>query len=416
MSLPHTECPIDGSLESSKSTLLFLDHLQNTIASGIQAERRNAEEVNSQELSTKPPTVNKKIIVSEVDNGAFTYLDEPDENNRVETKKPWKQNPYYFQTVHVSMLAMNKMTTHAISGGSIEIMGMLLGYHRGSDLYILDCYPLPVQGTESRVNPQNDSYEFMLQYLTKVQESGVKKEHIIGWYHSHPGFGCWLSGIDVQTQKLHQSFEDPYVAIVIDPHKSIRDGTIAIGAFRTFYDGCKLDEKETEDQKTMGWHSGEYYPLDVKMFVNKFDKLLLDCVEAEDSTPLSKTVQSITSFADHLADQAENVSNAYDSLKIAKRMLTLVENVQLPTTTKALDESNEKQFSTDNILSLKMSDFESHNSFSVKKISKSNLLAERNSDTLTELIKAGIAMDLDTSEQLQRVYTDELRSDIVKFI
>jgi len=26
----------------------------------------------------------------------------------------------------------------------------------------------------------------------------------VGWYHSHPGFGCWLSGVDVNTQ---QSFE-----------------------------------------------------------------------------------------------------------------------------------------------------------------------------------------------------------------
>lgn len=22
----------------------------------------------------------------------------------------------------------------------------------------------------------------------------------MGWYHSHPGFGCWLSGVDMQTQ------------------------------------------------------------------------------------------------------------------------------------------------------------------------------------------------------------------------
>jgi hypothetical protein len=22
----------------------------------------------------------------------------------------------------------------------------------------------------------------------------------VGWYHSHPGYGCWLSGIDVGTQ------------------------------------------------------------------------------------------------------------------------------------------------------------------------------------------------------------------------
>jgi len=24
---------------------------------------------------------------------------------------------------------------------------------------------------------------------------------VVGWYHSHPGFGCWLSGVDINTQQ-----------------------------------------------------------------------------------------------------------------------------------------------------------------------------------------------------------------------
>jgi 26S proteasome regulatory subunit N11 len=27
-----------------------------------------------------------------------------------------------------------------------------------------------------------------------------RAEAVVGWYHSHPGFGCWLSGVDMQTQ------------------------------------------------------------------------------------------------------------------------------------------------------------------------------------------------------------------------
>ncbi|KAM0001111.1 putative proteasome endopeptidase complex [Helianthus debilis subsp. tardiflorus] len=26
-------------------------------------------------------------------------------------------------------------------------------------------------------------------------------EMVVGWYHSHPGFGCWLSGVDINTQQ-----------------------------------------------------------------------------------------------------------------------------------------------------------------------------------------------------------------------
>ncbi|KAL3067921.1 hypothetical protein niasHS_015750 [Heterodera schachtii] len=30
---------------------------------------------------------------------------------------------------------------------------------------------------------------------------------VVGWYYSHPGYGCWLSGIDVNTQSINQQFQ-----------------------------------------------------------------------------------------------------------------------------------------------------------------------------------------------------------------
>ena len=47
-----------------------------------------------------------------------------------------------------------------------------------------------------------------------VEQVG-RLENAIGWYHSHPGYGCWLSGIDVSTQMLNQQFQEPFVAIVV---------------------------------------------------------------------------------------------------------------------------------------------------------------------------------------------------------
>ena len=46
-------------------------------------------------------------------------------------------------------------------------------------------------------------------------------ENAIGWYHSHPGYGCWLSGIDVSTQMLNQQFQEPFVAIVVSRNNLI---------------------------------------------------------------------------------------------------------------------------------------------------------------------------------------------------
>ena len=48
-----------------------------------------------------------------------------------------------------------------------------------------------------------------------------RPEIVVGWYHSHPGYGCWLSGIDVSTQMLNQNFQEPFVAIVVDPVRTI---------------------------------------------------------------------------------------------------------------------------------------------------------------------------------------------------
>ena len=59
-----------------------------------------------------------------------------------------------------------------------------------------------------------------------------KGENVVGWYHSHPNYGPWLSGIDVATQRSYQQ-TDPMVAIVVDPIRSMISEKIDIGAFRT---------------------------------------------------------------------------------------------------------------------------------------------------------------------------------------
>lgn len=66
-----------------------------------------------------------------------------------------------------------------------------------------------------------------------LQAAG-RLEIMVGWYHSHPGYGCWLSGIDCSTQLMQQQYQDPFLAIVVDPHRTIASGKVEIGAFRTY--------------------------------------------------------------------------------------------------------------------------------------------------------------------------------------
>jgi proteasome lid subunit RPN8/RPN11 len=45
---------------------------------------------------------------------------------------------------------------------------------------------------------------------------------VVGWYHSHPGFGCWLSGVDVNTQQSFEALNQRAVAVVVDPIQSVK--------------------------------------------------------------------------------------------------------------------------------------------------------------------------------------------------
>lgn len=45
---------------------------------------------------------------------------------------------------------------------------------------------------------------------------------VVGWYHSHPGFGCWLSGVDINTQQSFEALNARAVAVVVDPIQSVK--------------------------------------------------------------------------------------------------------------------------------------------------------------------------------------------------
>lgn len=45
-------------------------------------------------------------------------------------------------------------------------MGLMSGKVEGTSLVIMDSFALPVQGTETRVNAQNEANEYMVDYIT----------------------------------------------------------------------------------------------------------------------------------------------------------------------------------------------------------------------------------------------------------
>ena len=72
---------------------------------------------------------------------------------------------------------------------------------------------------------------FQQQFLDMLKQTG-RPETVVGWYHSHPGFGCWLSGVDVNTQQSFEALNKRSVAVVVDPIQSVK-GKVVIDAFRS---------------------------------------------------------------------------------------------------------------------------------------------------------------------------------------
>ncbi|KAJ8653771.1 hypothetical protein O0I10_010570 [Lichtheimia ornata] len=211
------------------------------------------------------------------------YYYDAQKNKDALEQKPWKTNPNHYKHVKISAIALIKMVMHARSGGNIEVMGLMQGKVQGDTMIIMDAFGLPVEGTETRVNAQNEAYEYMVSYMEQAKEVG-RLENAIGWYHSHPGYGCWLSGIDVNTQMLNQQFQEPWVAVVIDPNRTMSAGKVDIGAFRTYPKDYKAPDEGPSQYQTIplskiedfGVHAKSYYSLEVSHFKSVLDTQLLE--------------------------------------------------------------------------------------------------------------------------------------------
>jgi len=99
-------------------------------------------------------------------------------------------------------------------------MGLMLGQF--VDDYTITCvdvFAMPQHGTGVSVEAVDPVFQTdMLAMLEQTQ----RKEQVVGWYHSHPGFGVWMSGVDMNTQKSFEKLNERCVAVVVDPIQSVK--------------------------------------------------------------------------------------------------------------------------------------------------------------------------------------------------
>jgi len=133
------------------------------------------------------------------------------------------------EQVYISSLALLKMLKHGRAGVPMEVMGLMLGeFVDDYTVTVVDVFAMPQSGTGVSVEAVDPVFQAKM--LDMLKQTG-RPEMVVGWYHSHPGFGCWLSGVDINTQQSFEALSDRAVAVVVDPIQSVK-GKVVIDAFR----------------------------------------------------------------------------------------------------------------------------------------------------------------------------------------
>lgn len=133
------------------------------------------------------------------------------------------------ETVYISSLALLKMLKHGRAGVPMEVMGLMLGeFVDDYTVHVIDVFAMPQSGTGVSVEAVDDVFQTRM--MDMLKQTG-RDQMVVGWYHSHPGFGCWLSSVDINTQQSFEQLNKRAVAVVVDPIQSVK-GKVVIDAFR----------------------------------------------------------------------------------------------------------------------------------------------------------------------------------------
>ena len=152
------------------------------------------------------------------------------------TSKVYLYPEAYFTIIYHSLMYANRLRDQT---DWLEVLGFLSGFVKTDEtskleiIHITKAWPI---SHGDAVSVSIDNYGSILQRI--VVKLG-EKETIIGWYHSHPSFGLFMSQTDFETQTSYQRLYNKAIAIVFDHTllSSIHSGLEAYRLkkdFRTF--------------------------------------------------------------------------------------------------------------------------------------------------------------------------------------
>jgi proteasome lid subunit RPN8/RPN11 len=109
---------------------------------------------------------------------------------------------------------VRQIRQHARSESKTEVCGVLIGRELGDGIDVSAC----IAGVNAAQGGAHVTFtQDTWGHIYKIKDKDYPNERILGWYHSHPGFGVFLSDHDTFIHK--NFFSSPrQVAWVYDPH------------------------------------------------------------------------------------------------------------------------------------------------------------------------------------------------------
>jgi len=129
------------------------------------------------------------------------------------------------KSVTVPVHLIKQMTKYSLKVIPKEAIGLLAGKKIRENELILDKVVFVTSGDEVSVSFADDDFKAFDKVLNK-------NNYCVGWWHSHPGYGLFLSQTDIHTQIYSfQLHNEKAIALVLDPTK-LENGVAAFKCFQ----------------------------------------------------------------------------------------------------------------------------------------------------------------------------------------
>ncbi len=147
-----------------------------------------------------------------------------------------------FTPVYVNYKAYKRMVGYAMRYANEkmsmknwrEVYGILIGSIEDNTLVVVkDAIPMVV-GDRAGVKYENKQYVDMAQIDQSVFERSIennKTDFIVGWWHTHPGFGFFFSEVDSYTHLGYQ-MPNPYAIGLIFDHCEKKEDFLGLASLR----------------------------------------------------------------------------------------------------------------------------------------------------------------------------------------